>query len=162
MSDALDASDCICIRDPLLRAHTSGARRAPRTDVIARRSVAPRRRARCLRTGQSARVASWSERRRAKAVERQDRGYPAPLRALAPTVDDQHWVSQFEAAKRLRVSLLRVGALIQSGQLQPVHNVRGQAGVSPESVDRQAKRRSGAGPLRRFWFAASDLAKILV
>jgi hypothetical protein len=83
-------------------------------------------------------------------------GYPEPLRSHVPTVEDEHWISQLESADVLGVSVMRVGFLIQSGQLEPVHNTEGQAGVSTASVEREAHRRDGAGLVRRIGLAVSD------
>lgn len=55
---------------------------------------------------------SSRESRRRKAIERQNRGYAG---LLAETVEDEQWVSQFDAADILGISLLRVGFLIQGG-----------------------------------------------
>lgn len=99
-------------------------------------------------------------RRQRKAVERQNRGYPAALRS-ARTVDDNDWISQFDAADRIGVSMARIGFLIQGGRLEPVHNAAGQAGVFKETVEREATRRDGTGPLKRAWFLLADLGRSL-
>ena len=66
-------------------------------------------------------------------------------------------MSQFEVAERLGVSMARVGFLIQGGQIEPVHDSGGRAGVRRESVDREAARRSDAGILKRFRLFVTDL-----
>ncbi|MDP9386859.1 MAG: hypothetical protein M3Q48_02755 [Actinomycetota bacterium] len=53
------------------------------------------------------------DRRRRRALERQDKGYPGALGRSVPTVSDEEWVSQFDAARQLEVSMARVGFLIQ-------------------------------------------------
>lgn len=98
-----------------------------------------------------------AESRRKKAIERQDRGYGL----LAETVEDEQWVSQFDAADILGISLMRVGFLIQGGRLEPVHNPSGQAGVSRQTVERERQRRADAGALRRAWLFAADVARSL-
>jgi hypothetical protein len=96
-----------------------------------------------------------------KTLERQDKGYPEPLRSHTPTVDGEQWMSQFQAADALGVSMMRVGLLIQSGQLEPVHNPAGQAGVSTTSVKREQQRRHGAGPVRRLRLGVLDALRSL-
>lgn len=95
-----------------------------------------------------------SAHRRRRALERQQKGYPAALGF--PSVPDQEWVGQLDAAERLGVSLVRLAFLIQSGQLEPVHNVARHAGVSRRSLERQERRRVGAGLARRAWIFAVD------
>ena len=102
-------------------------------------------------------VFSSSDRRHDAAIRRQDKGYSFRV----PTVTDAEWVSQFDAAKVLKIGLYRVGALITTGQLAAAHNARGQAGVSMESVDRQIARRAGAGVVRRLWLFVGDCARAL-
>lgn len=103
---------------------------------------------------------SEGTRRQRKAVGRQNRGYPAALRS-ARTVDDNDWISQFDAADRIGVSIVRVGFLIQGGRLEPVHNAAGQAGIFKETVEREATRRDGAGALKRAWFLLADAGRSL-
>jgi hypothetical protein len=100
-----------------------------------------------------------AERRRTKVIERQNRGYAG---LLAETVEDDQWVSQFDAADILGISLMRVGALIQGGRLKPVHNTPRQAGVSLQTVERERQRRADAGALRRAWLFAADVARSLL
>lgn len=99
-------------------------------------------------------------RRHRKAIERQMGGYRVSLRS-APTVEDNEWVSQFDAADRMGVSMARVGFLIQGGRLEPAHNQAGEAGVRKPGVDREAARRSGAGHLRRGWLLLGDFGRSL-
>jgi hypothetical protein len=94
-----------------------------------------------------------------KAIERQDQGYPEPLRRTALTVDDEHWISQFDAADALRVSMARVGFLIQGRRLEAAHNAAGQAGVSRASVEREAQLRANARPARRAWLFVTDVVR---
>lgn len=70
-------------------------------------------------------------------------------------------MSQFDAASELAVSLARVGFLIQGGTLDPAHNSAGEAGVTVESVERQRRRRHGAGVVRRMWLLAVDAVRSL-
>ena len=94
----------------------------------------------------------------AAAVTRQNRGYSFP----AEVVLDDDWVSQFDAACQLRIGHPRVGALIVSGQLDPVHNSRRQAGVSRASVERQRRRRVGVGLVRRAVAFVTDGLRLMV
>ena len=82
-----------------------------------------------------------SNRRHDAAIRRQNKGYAFRV----PTVADAEGVSQFDVARTLKIGMYRVGALITGDQLAGVHNARGQAGVSTESVDRQITRRAGLG-----------------
>jgi hypothetical protein len=95
-----------------------------------------------------------SDRRHDAAIRRQNDGYSFRV----PTVADVEWVSQFDAATMLKIGGYRVGVLISTSQLNPVHNARGQAGVSKESVDRQVIRRAKAGLLGRVWLFVRDCA----
>ena len=95
-----------------------------------------------------------------KAVERQNRGYPAPF-SSARAVDDGGWFSQFDAADRLGVSMMRIGFLIQNGRLEAVHNASGQGGVLRATVEREAARRADAGPMRRVWLLLMDIGRSL-
>ena len=99
-----------------------------------------------------------SSRERQAALRKQNRGY-----AFSVTeVPDAEWVSQFEAARELGIRGFRVGVLIMSGQLDPVHNGRGQAGVSRSSVETQRSRRVGVGVLRRALVFVTDGFKALI
>ena len=95
-----------------------------------------------------------SDRRHAAAIRRQNEGY----RFRVPTVADVEWVSQFDAATMHRIGVYRVGLLISTNQLSPVHNARGQAGVSKESVDREVGRRVQAGLLGKVRLFVRDCA----
>jgi len=101
-----------------------------------------------------------SDRRRQKAIERQDRGYPAQMGAV-PLVEDDLWISQFEAAEILDIAMLRIGLLIQIDRLEPVHNSAGQGGVTRSSVARELARRADAGFLKRVRNSVSDFARSL-
>ena len=94
------------------------------------------------------------DRRDDAALRRQNEGY----RYRVPTVANDEWVSQFDAATMLKIGVYRVGVLTSTNQLSPVHNARGQAGVSKESVDRQVGRRSSAGLLGKIWLFVRDCA----
>lgn len=98
-------------------------------------------------------------RRKQKAVQRQDQGYPGPLGRSVPVVTDHDWVSQFDAADRLGIGVGRIGLVIQGGRLDPVHDQRGRAGVSRESVEREATRRADASALRRAWLMLADVGR---
>lgn len=104
---------------------------------------------------------SGQSRRHRRAIEREARGYPGALRRLAPTVGYDEWVSQFEAAELLGVSLARIGFLIQGGRLDPVHDGRGRAGVRRVTVDREKSRRAGAGPVKRLRILLGDVGRSL-
>ncbi|MFG3284840.1 DNA-binding protein [Streptomyces sp. NPDC048111] len=62
---------------------------------------------------------------------------PVPL-------EDEQWVSQFEAAKILGISVVRVGWRVACGHLQPADNERGGAGVSLASVHAEKEWRATA------------------
>lgn len=108
------------------------------------------------------RVTEDGGRRKQKAVQRQNQGYPGLLGRAVPVVADHDWVSQFDAADRLRIGVGRVGLVIHGGRLHPVHDARGRAGVSRESVEREAARRADAGALRRAWLLLADVGRGLV
>lgn len=100
--------------------------------------------------------------RKQKAVERQDRGYPGVLGQSVSVVDDDEWVSQFAAADRLGITVGRVGLIISGRRLTPVHDQRGRAGVTSESVQREAERRVGASVSRRAWLLLTDVGRGLL
>lgn len=102
------------------------------------------------------------DRRKQKAVNRQDQGYPGELGKSVPVVSDDEWVSQFDAADQLGMGVGRVGLVISGRRLKPVHDQRGRAGVARESVEREAGRRSGASVLRRTWLLLADVGRGLV
>jgi hypothetical protein len=103
---------------------------------------------------------NWSGRRHQKAIERQNNGYSAAMNAV--TVDDAAWASQFDAAATLGISLWKIGILIAGRQLVAAHNESGQAGLTRDSVEREATRRDDAGPLRRASLYLTDYAKALL
>ena len=105
------------------------------------------------------RVIRVGGRRKQKAVERQDRGYPGPLGRSVPVVADHDWVSQFDAADRLGIGVGRIGLVIQGGRLDPVHDQQGRAGVSRESVEWEATRRADASALRRAFLVLADVGR---
>jgi len=94
-------------------------------------------------------------------VERQDAGYPEPLRRRVPVVAPEEWASQFEAAETLGIGLFRIGALLSAGTLEPVHDRAGRAGVSRRSLERERTARSSAGPVRRAWLFVTDVLRSL-
>lgn len=108
--------------------------------------------------GRMSLMRALGSKRMAAAVKRQDRGYSFPV----PKVPDADWVSQFEAARELRIGHFRVGALVVSGQLDAVHNSRRQAGVSRASVEKQRSRRVGIGLLRRTLVFATDSFRLFI
>jgi hypothetical protein len=90
-------------------------------------------------------------------LKEQARGYPYSV----ATVPDAEWISQFEAARELRIGRYRIGALITIRQLVPVHNSRRQAGLSRESFEKQRSRRVGVGLPRRTWLFVTDAVALL-
>lgn len=102
-----------------------------------------------------------SSRERDKTVERQDRGYPSALARRVVLVGPDEWVSQFDAAAALEVSMFRIGLLVTNRKLTPVQNAQGQAGVSLDSVERERLRRSGVGALQKGALLVGDLALTL-
>ena len=70
-------------------------------------------------------------------------------------------MSQFDAADALGVSLARIGFLIQGASLEPVHNAARRAGVTVSSVEKERRRREGAGPLRRAKLFVVDVLRSL-
>jgi hypothetical protein len=101
-------------------------------------------------------MVSTSDRRYAKALERQDRGYQGALRGRAVSTDDEGWVSQFDGAEQLGVSLFRIGLLIASGVLEPAHNPAGQAGVTAASIEHELRWRQTAGLVARAMRAVKE------
>lgn len=93
--------------------------------------------------------------------ERQAKGYPEPMRRSVRIVPSDEWASQMEAAERLGISVLRVGALVDAGTLEPVHDPAGQGGVSRQSLERESNARSGAGFLARLRYALLDAVRAL-
>lgn len=104
-----------------------------------------------------------SRRQRATAEERASKGYPGVMHARASVVQVQRsdWMSQFEAAEALKVSVLRVGNLIANRHLVPAENERGEAGVTRDSVDREWAWRSTASRVRRAVRLLRDLVNWL-
>lgn len=76
-----------------------------------------------------------------------------------PSVESDDWVSQRDAAAVLRVSMARIGLLVGSGALMPVHGPDGRAGVSRSSVDELSSTRSDAGVLRRVGAYLGDITR---
>lgn len=93
-------------------------------------------------------------------MDRQNGGYLAAF-SSARRVDDGDWVSQFDAADRLGVSMMRIGFLTQNGRLEPVHSATGKGGVLRATVEREAVRRAGAGRLKRAWLLLMDAGRSL-
>jgi len=96
-----------------------------------------------------------------RAVERQDKGYPSSLRRRVVSVTDSEWVSQFDAAERLHISMWAVGSYISTGRLTPAENPAGQAGVTGASVDAEAEWRHGRPLYRRFWRRVTEQLRII-
>jgi hypothetical protein len=92
-----------------------------------------------------------------KAKEREAGGYPGRSSRLAVSVQRDDWISQFDAADRLHVSMPRIGLLVASGVLQAAHDPDGRAGVTARSVDTEAAWRESAGALRRTWRALKEI-----
>ena len=92
-----------------------------------------------------------SRRQRAKAEQRASKGYPGVMRGSGTIVQVQgsDWMSQFDAAEALNVSVFRIGHLIANRHLVPAENEQGEAGVTRESVDRESAWRSTASGVRR-------------
>ncbi|MCX4853762.1 DNA-binding protein [Streptomyces canus] len=72
---------------------------------------------------------------------RSKRGY---VLLKVDTVGDAAWMSQPEAARRLGVTLIRVGMLIANRCLIPAENPAGQAGVTTASVQAEETWRVNA------------------
>jgi hypothetical protein len=72
---------------------------------------------------------------------RRNRGY---VLLKVDTVEDAAWMSQPEAARRLGVTLIRVGMLIANRRLIPAENPAGQAGVTTASVQAEETWRANA------------------
>lgn len=102
-----------------------------------------------------------SDRAMAKSIERQNKGYSPALGQRVELVGSDAWLSQFDAATTLRVSVFRIGLLVTNRKLTPVQNAQGQAGVSVDSVERERLRRVGVGALRRGALLVGDLAGTL-
>ncbi|MEU9367166.1 DNA-binding protein [Streptomyces avermitilis] len=66
------------------------------------------------------------------------------------TVEDDAWMSQPEAARRLGVTLIRVGMLIANRRLIPAENRSGQAGVITASVQAEETWRANASRRAKF------------
>ncbi len=101
------------------------------------------------------------ERVHRRAVERQDKGYPSSLRRRVVLVTDSEWVSQFDAAERLHISMWAVGSYISTGRLTPAENPAGQAGVTGASVDEEAEWRHDRPLYRRFWRRVTEQLRII-
>jgi len=96
----------------------------------------------------------WADRRQRsheRAIARQDRGYRASWRRLAVAVPADDWVSQFDAAERLGVSVNRVGLRLYAGFLEPAENPVGQAGVTKRSLEHELEWRRTASRRARLW-----------
>ena len=100
------------------------------------------------------------ERLHRRAAERQDKGYPSSLRRRVVRVTDAEWVSQFDAAAQLQISMWAVGSYISIGRLTPAENPEGQAGVTRVSVDTEAEWRRGRPLHGRFWRRVKDQLRI--
>ncbi|WP_121709075.1 DNA-binding protein [Streptomyces sp. E5N91] len=76
-----------------------------------------------------------------RSWSREDRGY---VLLKVDTVEDDAWMSQPEAARRLGVTLIRVGMLLANRRLIPAENPAGQAGVTIASVQAEETWRANA------------------
>ncbi|MFF1687136.1 MULTISPECIES: DNA-binding protein [unclassified Streptomyces] len=76
----------------------------------------------------------WSEPRR-------HRGY---VLLKVDTIEDTAWMCQLDAARRLGVSLARLGMLIANGRITPAHNSAGRAGDTIVSVEAEETWRAHA------------------
>lgn len=73
------------------------------------------------------------------------------MRGRVAQVSDVDWVSQFDAAERLDLSMWAIGQFIATGRLTPEENPAGQAGVTRASIDAEASWRRSATRWQRFW-----------
>lgn len=96
-----------------------------------------------------------------RAVERQDKGYHSSMRRSVVSATDAEWVSQFDAAERLHISMWAVGSYISTGRLTPAENPAGQAGVTGASVDAEAEWRHDRSLYRRFWRRVKEQLRII-
>ena len=96
-----------------------------------------------------------------RAVQRQDKGYSASLRRRVVSVTDAEWVSQFDAAERLHISMWAVGSYISTGRLTPAENPAGQGGVTRVSVEAEAEWRRGRRLYGRFWRRVKEQLRII-
>jgi hypothetical protein len=103
-----------------------------------------------------------SETRHRRALKREASGYHGGLRQRAVLVGSTEWASQFDAAKSLDVSMVRVGLLIAGGRLEPAHDPLGRAGVTTSSLEREHTRRAGRGLVRRLRIAVGDVVLALL
>ncbi len=111
---------------------------------------------------QSAKLIAWS--RSEPSAQKGDRARGPRLPGRVPSIGadgDDEWVSQFEAAELLGVSMARIDFLVQGGRLEPVHDGRGRAGVRREAVDREESRRAGAGSVKRLRIFLGDVGRSL-
>jgi|tagenome__1003787_1003787.scaffolds.fasta_scaffold15828711_2 hypothetical protein len=72
---------------------------------------------------------------------RSNRGYDL---LKVDTLEDAAWMSQPEAARRLGVTLIRVGMVIANRPLIPAKNPAGQDGVTTASVQAEETWRANA------------------
>ncbi len=101
------------------------------------------------------------ERVHRRAVERQDKGYSASMRRRVVSATDAEWVSQFDAAERLHISMWAVGSYISTGRLTPAENPAGQGGVTRVSVEAEAEWRRGRRLYERFWRRVKEQLRII-
>jgi len=88
------------------------------------------------------------ERRRQRwSPSRNNRGY---VLLKVDTVEDDAWMSQPEAARRLGVTLIQVGTLVANRRLIPAENPAGQAGVTIASVQAEETWRANATKTAKF------------
>jgi hypothetical protein len=84
------------------------------------------------------------------------RRYP---RGWAVTLPEPEWVSQEDAAKQLRVNILRVGVLISNEHLDAAETVTGAMGVTEASLTREAEWRASASLAAKYRRALRDLLR---
>ena len=88
-------------------------------------------------------------------TKRLNRGY----NFAAPTVPNDDWIGQVDAANMLGVGIYHLSLLISAGRLTPVHNARGQAGVTKDSVEHTHAVRQRANLVERAWMFVVDVVK---
>lgn len=103
---------------------------------------------------------SLSPRRRRTAEERAAKGYPRVMGNIA-VVEDQDWMSQFDAAEALHCSAFRIGSLIANEHLVPAETEAGVAGVTKASVDAEHEWRSSVSMFRRALRVLQDTVRWL-
>jgi hypothetical protein len=96
------------------------------------------------------------ERWERRTLRNKDTAYPWPL----VDVVDEEWMSQWDAAEVLDVSLFRVAMLVWTKQLVAARNPERVRGVTVESVQREDQRR-GHTLTSRARALARDVLKVI-